>query len=59
MHWSTSVCVDPGCRYNPGLPSWEQVLKGSVQAGMPSSFKLFVVGTLKLFSSKEKNANRT
>ena len=24
---STSTCVDPGCRYNPGLPSSEQVLK--------------------------------
>ena len=27
MHRSTSACVDPGCKYNPGLPSSEQVLK--------------------------------
>ena len=27
MHWITSACVDSGCRYNPGLPCWEQVLK--------------------------------
>ena len=30
MSWqirSASACVDPGCRYNPELPSWEQVLK--------------------------------
>ena len=56
MRWSTTACVDPGCRYKPGLPSWEQV---SVQAGMTGSFKLFVVGTLKLFSSKEKSENNT
>ena len=33
--------MDPGCIYI--LPSSEQVLKGSVQAGMFGSFKLFVV----------------
>ena len=41
MRRSTSACVDPGFRYNPGLPSLEQVLKywkkGSVQAGMSGS----------------------
>ena len=26
MRRSTSACVDPGCRYNPGLPSSDQVL---------------------------------
>ena len=25
MHRSTSACEDPGSRYNPGLPSCEQV----------------------------------
>ena len=37
----TNACVDPRCRYNLGLPSWEQVLKcwktGSVKAGMSDS----------------------
>ena len=27
IHRKTSACVDPGCRYNLGLPSGEQVLK--------------------------------
>ena len=27
MRRRTNACVDPGCRYNPGLPPSEQVVK--------------------------------